>query len=191
MYSIHIDEENKNKFVELCKIGYGKINMTCNYNFYSDSLLNFTPLPKVLIDLICVWINDEIVIWLYGYEDYFRIRTCITTCINFYDVDIDCCLLFKYNPEFCFEEGPYDMYFCNNILQTGNGKYPTTKQYDEIKKTYLRTVHGTKKFTDIGAIVEPNHDELEIVNYELWLIACNIIYVVQDIIEWMANIKSI
>jgi len=191
MCSIHIDKENKNKLYALCNtnISYSdEIIVKCVYDFYSNSLLDNTPLPKVLVELICVWINDEVVVLVNNcITDYLKLYTKNDACISFCNVRIKFCSVVKYISTFFLEKGLYDMEFSDNILQINNSIRELSERQDEAYKIYAKTVHETKKFTNTDVVVVPDRKSFKIVNHELWLIACNIIYVLQDNIEKMTK----
>ena len=59
---IHIDNENKNKLYDTCtSFRPNEVTIKCIYKFYFDIIFDNTSLPNTLIELICIWLNDEVI----------------------------------------------------------------------------------------------------------------------------------
>jgi len=175
---IHIDDENKSKLYDACTLFHStEITVKCEYKFYLDILLDNTPLPKSIIELICVWTNDEVVLKVFKLkaEKVLNFETKQQTQINFSDIQFN----FIYVIESCVLEkfSLYNMEFCSNIVQ-----YTYISKYDQhiaIKNLYTDTIRTTNGFTNDAADVLMRKD----IKYDLWIITCHIIYVLQDTIK--------
>jgi len=83
MYSVQYNREFRYNLLRKCKEKtVGELTSKCKYLDYYNLILDSTPLPNVLIDLICVWINDDITLQI----DTTKSKTVIksyNTCMNF------------------------------------------------------------------------------------------------------------
>jgi len=182
---ICIDEENKKKLHTLCnfnKLCSDTITVQCNYDF-SDILLENTPLPKVLVELICKWINDEIIFAIWNsystYEKYIRLQT-ESAYINYNSVKIEFLLMVKHA---FFNDQLYNMIFCDNILKISRPIKLDEKQ-TKTKYMYNKTKTATENFKKIKNIcITPDDKSFIIVNQDLWKMVCNVVYVLQHNIE--------
>jgi len=89
MFTLHFD----NNYENIVKKVYETKNedviiLNCKYYTYPDIILNNTPLPKVLANLICKWIDDKITLKISYYgASSISVRS-EHTCVNFVNIDI-------------------------------------------------------------------------------------------------------
>jgi len=87
---------------------YENITLKCTYPEYFSIILNNTPLPEVLINIICEWTNDKIVLQIKpDSTTQFNVES-KEMCINFIHTQFN---FSNYSNNLC------DMFFCENILK--------------------------------------------------------------------------
>jgi len=111
-YTIVVPEIQYNeKFInDFKKIKPGiknRISINCKYPGYFGIILDSTPLLNVLVNLICSWIDDVIILTIEINESSCLMVNSENTYINFIPIQIGFGLL---------AGRFYNMHFCNNIL---------------------------------------------------------------------------
>jgi len=175
---IQYDQEFKNKFDNIFENKIADtIILKCKYPAYHDIILNCTSLPTVLIDLICVWIDDEITLKIQFNDMGFTYITFENTYINLINTQTEFALSY---------DNVYDIYFCNNILVL----ICDSKIDDFYKDIYARSIYtdivslGEKNTRDINIFYhygEPVY--IKIVNYNLLLTVCNLIHTIRKFVS--------
>jgi len=182
----------------------------CKYFVYPYILITYTSLPKVLVNLICEWIMIEDILMHIERLDDYSIQDQITcllvqspACINFINVQFS--FLIAINDILGTSkidqlDVSKNIVFCE--MKYG-GLIHYMSSYDRsliIVKLYEHTIKSLKKFEKIKNIaVCTNYAYktvyLTIINYELWLIVCNIVYefhrTVKNALKHKRNIKEI
>jgi len=115
--TIYFDEDYKNviKKVYDTKVD-NKIILKCKYYMYPNIIFDNTPLPKVLVNLICKWIDDEIIFDISVCEHSSVLVHSNEACINFVDIHINF-KIFVYADE---KYGPKEFSRLYNILLSTN-----------------------------------------------------------------------
>jgi len=186
--SIHIDE---NEIKQIChrKKKRTELKCKCDYFTYLDILLKYTPLPKVLANLIYEWTSDDIIIQIHEiYNDYEfskKIEFTSSTCINFIDVQFQFMIDIDLYRKTCKVQ-VRDIQCNDNILKcSAANTYTMMHGIDNLrksictKKMYEHTIETLKEFKNVKKIKKilflKTLFAVEILNYELWLIFCSIV----------------
>jgi len=146
-----------------------KIILKCIYPAYHDIILNCTSLPTVLIDLICIWIDDEITL-LVNFKSEITTEIALEgTCINFVNTQANFAL---------FNHGYYNMHFCDNILLFSRSldKY---EEYFYAYSIYFYATHEILK--DEYTFYRSNYlpISVKIINHNLLLTVCDLIHTIK------------
>ena len=204
--SIIIDEENKNKIRTMYDNNTFDIKVTikCKYFAYPDKILNHTPIPKVIVNLICEYIDDEITF----NSTSLHLRTSkvksesivlesIDANINFTNVNIYLNIIEEF-------QGIIDFNKCENlrwqllkisenvlICQDSKSHYNISNHtYNIFKIITNKHIALTKLPKSINSLMDNIILHFEIVNYEIMLIICNIIYTLLDTYKQCSKQKS-
>ena len=218
--SIIIDEENKNILRTMYNENISNIKLTikCNYFAYPDKILNYTSIPKVIVNLICEYIDDEITfnstsLHLPTFKATSRrtstrsasersttehlLLDSIIANINFTNIKINLLLADNFQEIIDFNkcETPKWKFLSisENIIICKDSTYIhdiSIHTYDIFK---IMTNKHTK-FKKISKYVISHIDDtklrFEIVNYEILLIICNIIYTLLDTYKQCSKQKN-
>jgi len=176
---------DKTKLYALCtsnSLNKEYVTITIEYDYFFDIIFKNTSLPKVLVKLICKWINDEVILEFTDlYDDkcpYCEKKLSIQTIENTY---INCV-------ETKFE---FKLFFCAGYFATKEMCYircndNIIKYIDSIppdfvneRSLYEKTVESNFKNTN------RTYPFLKIVNYNVWIIICKIVHTLHN------NVKQI
>jgi len=174
--TIQYDQEFRNKLRNINKNkSSDKITLKCKYPEYYDIIFKNTFLPSTLINLICEWVDDEIILNIRYDCGYLDIKL-KDTYINFIDVQagftvgVDCLS---------------GIYFNNNILlfddsvNTYIQQWVTSMIYNHVHSVYkIEMIEDTFVFCTIHGKIY-----VKIVNYNLLLTICNLICTVKKYIS--------
>ena len=172
MYTtVHLNKENKDKLQEIYhNFGSDNITFVCNYGTYSNILFDNTTLPEELINLICVYINDVLVIQVTSYYitsiptkiKYIYISSADDTYINFTNTSFALVLDEECN---IMKNRRHNMYLCEKIRNSGNFSHKhnvyeeasrTIKSFEKVKYAYFYQTDHTLFLTTcyiINAII--------------------------------------
>jgi len=181
---IILDKEYKNKLHKLCTSNTTdeiEITIKFEYNFYFNFLFKNTFLPNTIINLICAMVNDEIILKIKNILKpclYCEIFICVQTTeysyINFnklqFDFTINVCPLLRMKKRLA------DIQVGNNILS-----YPCdiNKVYvSGLNLIYDNTLLAMEIFKKIENIQYYFGIMIRIVDYNLWMKICMIIYTI-------------
>jgi len=173
---IQYNQEFKDKLRNIYKNKLpDRIVLKCKYPEYYNIILDCTLLPTVLINLICVWLDDEIVLKIQPISGYFNVKL-EDTYINFVKIHMD----FKTCNNYF-----YDLYFSNNILLFDD----VIDDFDKYRYTFL-TYNAIKKSTDKTYVVESWTDGkfiIRIVNHNLLLTVRDLYNTIKNFINQPKN----
>jgi len=150
------------------------VTLKYKYSDYNDIIFDNTTLPKVLIDLICLWIDDEITLQIIvNYDDCIDVKS-LNTCINFVNIQFEFSIFQKYEI--------YNRQFCENIV-TYNREIGTIQ-----KSMYIGCIINNIKITEkCNTYVIDSGLKLSIVNRELFLTICNLTSTIKNFINQLKN----
>jgi len=182
---IQYDQEFENKICKIYKTKLSdEITLKCEYQEYLNIIYENTSLPKELIKLICVWIDDEIILQINMEGPRWLKVASKNSCINFVDMQLSF--------SSCGDT-TYDMYFCNNILL-----FDESINYIE-NYVYTRMIYQHTIGTVVGNGLIKNEDNtyaihfgrcdrlIKIVNNDLLIIVCDIVRNVENYISTLKN----
>jgi len=163
-----------------------RIILKCKYYTYPDIIFNNTRLPKVLVDLICKWIDDEIIFKITGCskDDSVYIQS-DSACINCVDININFRVSAKallFDQRF---DKLYNIHLCKNIIMLNNGY--VHDPYTQTRSILHKIIETCKKCKTIEKICtyesmfSPKLLTATIVNENLLLFAINILYMFNKI----------
>jgi len=187
MSIINIDDVSKNELVRLCNSKtFDIIFLNCVFD-YTEIFLECTPFPKVLIELIHIWLFDDIKLMITNNIDCLSVMSANT--INFTDnVVINFDISMFENKVFSMDS----IYLSPNILDFSD-PHTVDDLYSYTKRLCMQSIYKKLEKRKMNYVFKRGKRiiKVRIVDYIQWNIVIGIIWNLKNIIDEILEEKNI
>ena len=195
--SIIIDKKNKNKLHEAHEYHLldEKLTIKCKYYIFLNTLLKYTSLPTVIVNVICDYIDDEITfifdLFRYVTADKIYLQS-VDANINFTNVYVHLEAIVNKQTFKCLTNYTY-LLVSENILKCQDSVTTKVKEnhtYNILERIMDDCMKSEKTPKYIVSHIGDERVYFEMINYEIMLIICNIIYTILDTYKQCSKQKN-